>query len=186
MQHNFDRKTDNELMHEFSKCSSKAFEEIMNRYKKRLFNYLICGLLPNRQEAEDVVQETFIRAYKCKFTYKFTYQFSTWIYTICRNLALNTKRNNKSVSLDQETFEKMPTQAPDNSLEENEVSKIMKEVLSRLDKKYRDIITLRYLEGLSYKEISEITGIGENTLKSHCKRALEFIRKEMEKMEIEK
>jgi len=188
MRYDLKQKSDNELMDAFSKCSSEAFEEIMNRYKKRLFNYLLCGLISNRQEAEDIVQETFIRAFKSKFTYRFTYQFSTWIYTICRNLALNVKRNGKySRTNTIENEEEYGNEAKNfsRSMEENEISDIMKESLLKLDKKYKDIIVLRYLEGLSYEEISKVTGIGQNTLKSQCKRGIEQIRREMESKKIE-
>jgi len=178
-----DSKSDNDLMREYSECSFIAYNEIERKYRKNLFNYLICGLVKDRDDAEDIVQETMVRIYKSKFTYKPTFMFSTWAYRICRNLALNFKRDKRTINLDM--ISDNETMEDDNpefiiDLEKKEVSDKMKKALESLDKKYQEIITLRYLRELSYEEISEITGININTLKSHCKRGIEILRKAME------
>lgn len=181
-------KSDNQLMREFSECSRAAFDLIARRYQKRLFNFLLRGLIKDRDQAEDIVQQTLIKIYENKFTYRQSHQFSTWAYTICRNYALNLLRNNHTVNIGSVFEEEGPVDLSESlmdNIENRETSAIMKQVLESLDSKYREVITMRFLDELSYEEISKITGKGINTLKSLCRRGLGIIRNELEGMKVE-
>ena len=80
--------TDRELMQKVKERDDSAFEELVDRYKKRLFN-VIYRLINDRSEAEDILQETFLRVYRERESYDPTYCFSTWVYTIALNLTKN-------------------------------------------------------------------------------------------------
>jgi RNA polymerase sigma-70 factor (ECF subfamily) len=179
----FNIKSDNDLMYDFSVGREDAFREIVFRYKNKLYNYLLKGLIQDKDIAEDIVQETFIKVFKSKDKYKPIFQFSTWIYSICRNLALNSIRDNKKVlRLDYEYDDKEPVAIDDNAevtLENEELESILDSIVSKLSANYREAVILRYLNNLSYKEIAKITGKNENTLKSLCKRAIEKIKEEL-------
>ena len=86
--------TDEELISRFQKGDIYAFEEIVHRYKDPLVNF-IYNYVGNRTEAEDIVQETFLRVFKNKHLYRSIAKFSTWIYTIASNLAKTELRRRK-------------------------------------------------------------------------------------------
>jgi RNA polymerase sigma-70 factor (ECF subfamily) len=185
---NFGRSSDNQLMEEFSLCSIAAYNELVRRYKKKLFNYLSRGLINDRDVAEDIVQRTLIKVYECKNIYKPDYQFSTWVYTICRNLALNEIRDDRTVSIDSVFTGEEPGDDCENQVETieiNEISGLMLNIMNNLDSKYREVIVLRYLNEMPYEDIAEVTGKNVSTLKSLCKRGLEKIKDELEKMKVE-
>ncbi len=85
---------DHGIMRRIQQDDYTAFEELVNRYKDRLVNVLF-RMLNERNEAEDLVQETFLRVYKHRQDYDFTYCLSTWIYTIALNLARIELRKRK-------------------------------------------------------------------------------------------
>jgi len=182
-------KSDNDLMEEFSNCSEAAYKAILIRYEKRLLNHLILRFGQSRDDAEDIVWETLEKVYKCKFTYKPTYQFSTWIYTLCQRRALNEIRRKKFPRLSDifKLFE--PKSENPNSLtstERKELSDVIKEIICGLEPKFKEIIVLRFYDGLPYEEISQITGKRINTLKSLSRRGLIRIKIELEKRGFEK
>jgi RNA polymerase sigma-70 factor (ECF subfamily) len=127
----------------------------------------------------DVVQDTFIRVYEYKYLYKTKYEFSTWIYTIARNFALNELRRKKHSNY-QEDIED-PIRHEDHLHTQETVSLI----LDYLSPKYREVIVLRYLQGMSFEEISKITGKNINTLKSLAKRGLDGGREMCERNGVE-
>jgi len=169
-------KSDNEIMKEFEGCSIDAYKIIFDRYKNRLYNYLIRAFAFDRDSAQDIVQKTLIRVYEYKFKYKPTYQFSTWVYTITRNLYLNEIKRKKHERLEDEE------NGYNIILEKNDPAEeiIIKEnyntltaCIDKLDPKYREVIVMRFKEELTYEEIALILKKNTNTLKSLCKRGLE-------------
>ena len=174
-----------------------AFEVLVERYAGRLFN--VCfNLLGNRQDAEDCVQEAFIKAYRAMPDYNFMSAFYTWMYRIAVNTCLDFRRKNKkgmTVSLDEglETddghlFQQIPDQSPlpDELLERSEMTDFVREEIAKLPDYLREIIVLRDLEGLSYLELSRLLKLSEGTVKSRLSRArkqlMERIRKREQKM----
>lgn len=183
-------KSDNDLMTEFSNCSMDSFISIFNRYKNRILNFVLRGYLHDKDNAEEIVQKTFIKVYAYKYKYKPKNQFSTWIYTIAKNLSLNEiKRTGKFISSN-EDVDPLETISDYNSpikiIEKEDYNRMLINAIETLKPIYKEIIVMRYLEGFSYKEISQITSTRINTLKSHCKRGLQQIKEKLKKYGLEK
>jgi RNA polymerase sigma-70 factor, ECF subfamily len=151
-----------------------AFEEIVSAFEKPLWSYLV-RLLGNREDAEDVVQETFVKVYKHLSTIDSSKSVKSWIYTIATNTAydfLRKRKRESTTELDDE-FE-TNTQHPayySMSIEENIETKDVSAAIDRLDSLYRGPILLYYKDGFSYEEIAKMLSIPINTLKTRLSRA---------------
>ena len=150
--------------------SQEAFNKLVDRYKNRLFN-LVVRMIPTREEAEDIVQETFLRVFQHKNNFDPKYCFSTWIYTIALNLAKNNLRRKKKVKF-LELFDIEET-SEEPAVEPGRVALgpwIEKEI-EKLPEKYKTAFLLREMDELPYEEIAEITGVPTGTVKSRVNRA---------------
>lgn len=159
-------------------------EGIVTRYQREIINFHF-RFVGNRFDAEDLAQETFIKAYKKLDTLKNPEKTKSWLYSIARNTVIDFFRKNKNreISLDNTFLENIvQTTAVDyqNYVADREVSKELERFIDKLVKEDRAIIKLLYYEGFSYKEIVKLLNINENTLKSRLYRArkilLEMIR----------
>ncbi|HOT35739.1 MAG TPA: sigma-70 family RNA polymerase sigma factor [Candidatus Latescibacteria bacterium] len=170
--------TDEDLLAQSLDGSVNAFEVIVNRYKDRLFNFVV-RFVGDQETAEDIVQETFLRAYRNRDTFQAVAKFSTWIYTIAGNLAKSELRRRKRwrfLSLGSKdehgnTFE-LPDVAsnPDRDAETLLAEAKIEDAIARLPDHYREAIILRDIEGLDYDEISTIVGVPLGTVKSRINR----------------
>jgi RNA polymerase sigma-70 factor, ECF subfamily len=180
--------TDNDLMRQFSNCSTDAYNQIYYKYRKRLLNHIMFTFMWSQSDAEEIVQNSLIKVYEHKYLYKATYQFSTWIYTITKNLCLNEiKRNKHRVSLDDNnSIEHNKIQFHYDYIDDNseikfiEMLRLINNELTKMDEKYRQILILRYMDKMSLEEISKITDKNINTVKSLLKRGLETIKNNIE------
>jgi RNA polymerase sigma-70 factor, ECF subfamily len=143
---------------------NRAFEQLIDAYQTCLFNVAL-RILGNSEDARDVVQTAFIKAY-CKLdTYDPQHRFFSWIYRIARNESLNLlKRRRPPGELD-ETIP-APGRDPRGRIEELVVSRVIQEALMRLSMEHRQVVVLRYYADLSHREIGEAMGIPEKTVKS--------------------
>ncbi|MCI0331282.1 MAG: sigma-70 family RNA polymerase sigma factor [candidate division Zixibacteria bacterium] len=158
------------LLKEVQGGSQEAFSRLVDRYKNRLFN-LVVRMIPAREEAEDIVQETFLRVFQHKNNFDPKYCFSTWIYTIALNLAKNNLRRKKKVKF-LELFDLEET-SEEPAVEPGRVALgpwIEKEI-EKLPEKYKTAFLLREMDELPYEEIAEITGVPTGTVKSRVNRA---------------
>ena len=172
------RFSDEELMHRFQKGDEKSYYEIVARYKDKLLNHIFF-YVKNREAAEDIIQDAFVRVYLNKDKYKDLAKVSTWIYTIAINLAkteINKSSRAEKFSITGKNGEK-DFELPDkhNITDEPVLKKELKETLmsaiESLDDKFREIILLRDIDGLSYEEIAEVLEIPVGTVKSRINRA---------------
>jgi RNA polymerase sigma-70 factor (ECF subfamily) len=170
--------TDEELIARFQEGDVYAFEQIVHRYKDPLINF-VYHFLGDRIDAEDVVQETFLRVFKKKQLYQSIAKFSTWIYTIAGNLAkteLRRRRRRRILSLTRMGHEDKDYEVPDiYSSPERMVDSDMKEKeirkeIEALPVKFREVVVLRDIQEFSYEEISTILGIPLGTVKSRVNR----------------
>jgi RNA polymerase sigma-70 factor (ECF subfamily) len=171
--------TDEELLAQSLDGDLSAFEVIVNRYKDRLYNFVL-RFVKDKQTAEDIVQDTFLRAYRNRESFQAVAKFSTWIYTIAGNLAKSELRRRKrwrflSVGVQNEdtgaTFELPDTSAtPDANTETMLAESRIQEAIARLPDRYREAVILRDIEGLDYDEISQIIGCPLGTVKSRINR----------------
>lgn len=170
--------TDEELIERFQKGDMYAFDLIVKRYKDQLLNF-VYRFLGDRAEAEDVVQETFLRVFRNRKAYKKVAKFSTWIYTISGNLAKTElrKRKRRNVhSISEMGFENKDYEISDETANpEKRIDSLMKEeIIEReimaLPPKFREVIILRDIQELSYEEISKIIKVPIGTVKSRVNR----------------
>jgi RNA polymerase sigma-70 factor (ECF subfamily) len=160
-----------------------AFSELYDRYRSRLVHF-IARKTGDRDRAEDLVQEAFIRVTRHLHRFDQNKKFSTWIYTICSNLSKNELRNRSRSPL--VLFQKLTTHwepdhrplqfedstaRPDDQYRKRYLRKIVEQTVEELPEHHQLVFRLRELEGKSYEEIAEITGVNLGTVKSRLHRA---------------
>jgi len=171
--------SDEQLMSLFQGGDENAYIELVNRYKDKLINFIF-NYLGDLESSEDVVQETMIKLYQKKHYYKEIAKFSTWLYTIAKNLANTELRKRKQrkttllsqFSKDDKTYE-LPSNDPEpgQEIQTDIVNKIIRDAVDRLSEKFKIVIVLRDIQGLSYEDISEIINVPIGTVKSRINRA---------------
>jgi RNA polymerase sigma-70 factor, ECF subfamily len=175
--------SDNELVAAHLEGHPGAFAELYNRYHLRLVHF-IARKTGDRDRAEDLVQEAFIRVTRHLHRFDQHKKFSTWIYTICSNLSKNELRNRSRSPL--VLFQKLTTHwdadhrplqfedlgaRPDDQYRKRYLEEIVAQTVEELPAHHQLVFRLRELEGKSYEEIAEITGVNLGTVKSRLHRA---------------
>lgn len=165
------------LVEKLKKGETKAFDELVDCFIDSLI-WKARLLLGNYADVEDVVQEAFIRAFNSISTYKGP-NLGAWINTITHNLCIDKirkeKRNRKLSEELRSSF----------SLETDDVSSDKElEILDLLSPQDRYLVHLKLIEGLSYKEIASITSLAEGTLRNRVSKAVQKLRKELQKIEM--
>ena len=171
--------SDEQLMSLFQGGDENAYLELVNRYKDKLINFIF-NYLGDFESSEDVVQETMIKLYQKKHYYKEIAKFSTWLYTIAKNLANTELRKRKQrkttllsqFSKDDKTYE-LPSNDPEpgQEIQTDIVNKIIRDAVDQLSEKFKIVIVLRDIQGLSYEDISEIINVPIGTVKSRINSA---------------
>jgi RNA polymerase sigma-70 factor (ECF subfamily) len=169
-------------MERFLRGEIEGFNLLVENYKVRLFN-LLYRLTGAREEAEDILQETFLRVYREKESYNFDYSFSTWIYTIALNLCRNLYRRKNRVrftSLD--TLLSQPDSSSENFGNKSRLSSILEKAIITLPLKYKKVFLLRDVDQLSYEDIALTLEIPIGTVKSRVNRARRILKKKLRPM----
>lgn len=170
--------SDEDLILQFQEGNVYAFEQIVNRYKDQLVNFAF-RFLGDIEDAEDIVQETFLRVFRKKKAYKNVAKFSTWIYTITGNLAKTELRRRKrrkllsisSLGFEDKDFELPETKkGPEENVDDLLQSGVIQKAIDSLPDKFKEVIIFRDLQELSYEEISKIVKIPLGTVKSRVNR----------------
>ena len=174
---------DSQVVQRFLDGEERAFNELVHRYDRRLRNF-VHRTIGDRERAEDLVQETFVRVYRHIHRFDQTRKFSTWIYTIAGNLAKNELRNRsrnplvlfqslvKNWEADFRPLEwEDPATRPDDLYRKRFLREKVGEAVSLLPEHHRVVFVLRELHGKTYDEISEITDCNLGTVKSRLNRA---------------
>ncbi len=187
--------TDESLMADFRQGDARAFEVLMARHRRGILNFLYRSV-NNHSRAEELLQEVFLRVIRAKARYQQTARFSTWLYTIARNLCVDESRRAKfrrHLSLDAprrgrdgEQGQSMldATAAEQVSVDEEAMGPTiqgrLKAAIDHLPEDQREVFLMRQLGGLSFKQIGEVVGAPENTVKSRMRYALEKLRGELQ------
>lgn len=179
----------NKRIKQVLKGDQNAFADIVNLYQHKL--YQICyRMLGNKQEAEDIAQEAFVRAYTNLHTFDQKRKFSTWLFRIATNLCIDRIRKKKpdyyldaevagTEGLDMYSQIAADEQLPEEQLEQLEMQERIQYEISRLPEKYRSVIVLKYIEELSLQEIGEILDMPLGTVKTRIHRGREALRKQL-------
>jgi RNA polymerase sigma-70 factor (ECF subfamily) len=182
---------DADLVRRFNAGDNDAFTEIVGRHQKRVL-LLVRRFLKNEHDAEDVVQDTFIRAHRALANFRGDSALSTWLVRIAMNLACNRywyffrRQRQNTISLNQPTRDSMNNSlnelvaanapAPHRVTMHNEFIEIVADCMKKLEEPHREILSLRYLKQASYEEIGEALDINFGTVKSRIARARENLR----------
>ena len=186
----------NKMLDRLKNGDDCAFGELVNTHWDKIYNRAN-SLLSNHQDAEEVAQDTFLRARKSIVNFRGECSLSTWLYHIATNLARNKhwywwrRKRGESVSLDSQVGDDENTKlcdviagdddTPAEETESNEFARTLPEAIASLPAKYGDVIKLRVARDLSYEEISAELGISVGTVKSRLSRVREYLRIELEK-----
>lgn len=172
---------DEELMKMFCLGNNHAFDIIYDRYKNRIFSFILNVYEKNQSMAEDSVQEVFIRVIRYKDTFDRSMHFSTWIYTVARNVCLNKIRAKDGLL----HFEIIDTDIPDEldssrSVSCMELDKIIRDAISKLPENQKSVFVMREMDGMSYQEIAGVIGLSEGNIRTLLYRAKKELKKIIE------
>ena len=173
--------TDADLVAEALGGSQRACREIVSRYERPVFN-LIARMVGERALAEDLTQDTFLKAFSRLRSYKPQYKFSNWLLKIAHNTAIDHLRVRRPTTVpldgtDLQTAASVPATAegtaadPLHRLEEADLARALERALADLRPVYRQVIVLRYHEDLGPEDISQVMNVPVGTVKSHLHRA---------------
>ena len=172
---------DSELVEKAQNGDRGAFGELVERFQGPIYNFTY-HFFRDPDRAQDVTQDTFLKAFRFLQTYDLKRRFSTWLYTIARNLCID--RHRESVRRGEVDLDSVPAKAlegvpepgdPLTRLEDKERRERLLRALGVLPEKYRTPIVLCYMEGLPYQEIADILGISLNNTKIRIFRAKRMI-----------
>jgi RNA polymerase sigma-70 factor (ECF subfamily) len=161
--------------------SQSAFERIVRRYERPVIR-LIFRMTGDRALAEELAQDTFVKAYRHLSAFDTTRRFSSWLFRIAHNTALDALRRTRPSTVplgesgSRSAFEPAASAAPD-PVEREALGKAIGAAMARLRPEFRAAVVLRYEDGLSFDEIGHVLGVPEATARSHVHRA----RKELSK-----
>ena len=180
---------DNALIEAFLKGEKNAFTLLMRKHEKKIYAFIL-SYVKNKYDAEDITQDTFLRAYKYLDGFSFKSSFSTWLHTIAKNLSLTFLEHEKRKS----TLMAPPIKTSDEESEidpldnattgetaedtviKNELYHAVISEMEKLPDEYREAIILREVNRLSYEQIADILEISVGTVKSRISRARSILR----------
>jgi RNA polymerase sigma-70 factor (ECF subfamily) len=170
---------DEDVIKEFQDNDTiEAYEILVKRYKDPLTNF-VYRFVGDKDVCTDIVQDTMIKFYLNKDSYKSFAKFSTWIYTIAGNLAKNELKRRKRRTVlsihndDEDSFLQIEDKkfiSPDRAADNEIKSSMIQKALMKVKEVYREVVILRDVQGMSYEEIAEITGLSIGTVKSRINR----------------
>jgi len=187
-----DKSSDELLAKQAKEGDVSAFEELFHRYKKPILNF-IYRLIGNRETAEEVTIEVFMNAYNNLDIYDPDKKFSTWLYTIARNLSKNALRDRKyfrDVSLEQEIGAEDEAVrlkdviadksiGPDEIVMDEELADEAQKIIDSMPLKYKEVITLCGIQGLTYEEAAKILGCSAASISVRLAEAKEMFLKRL-------
>lgn len=169
----------------------RAFPELVRRFQGRVTN-LVSRILNDRECADDLAQEVFVRVFVHRRNYRRGSKFSTWLFTIAANLAKNEirrrvrKRNWFSLDALQELLNDSaiqladPTEGRESLMEREQLRETVGRAIAAVPEKYRLSLVLRDIEGLAYEEIAQVLGIPGGTVRSRINRARGMLKRKLQ------
>lgn len=163
------------LLHQAKQGDRQAFGRLVDRHMKRTYSVAL-RFMNDRHLAEEVVQESFVKAYQAIGSFRGDSEFTTWLYRIVVNLSLNAMKANKRTHVPFDTSlsaSLTPVQQPS---EDSVRTDLIRKALTDLPALQQQVVVLRHLEGHSTREVSRILQCSEGTVKTHLFRGLKKLR----------
>ncbi|MFA5809160.1 MAG: sigma-70 family RNA polymerase sigma factor [Thermoleophilia bacterium] len=183
--------TDTELIERIGKGENEALETLVSRYEGRVYN-LVYRMMGNRDDAEDVLQDTFFNVIRSLGKFQSRSSFSTWLYRVATNAALTKLRQRSKRDKSESEFldeansvqhmahagHKLTdwSESPSDKLLNNEARQVMDEAIAELPEMYRVVFVLRDVEELPAAEVAEVLGLSVAAVKSRLHRARLYLR----------
>lgn len=179
--------SDIEIVNRCLEGDVEAFGALIERYKKAIYNTAF-RMMGNREEAEDISQEAFIRMYNSLSKYNPEYKFMTWALKVTTNLCLDSLRKRKADTVPIEDWYEIKDRkdTPEEEYIRKENQKLVQDAIMKLPDKYREFLILFHHRNLSYQEIMDIKGESLTIVKNRLYRARQMLRKELVKGEKER
>jgi RNA polymerase sigma-70 factor (ECF subfamily) len=183
--------TDNDLMLRARDGDSSAFEDLVRRWEGPV-GRVLARLAGAGADVEDLLQEVFLRLYSSRARYRARGAFSTWLFTIARNVASDSRRRRRARERRLERLEESAAGNPLASrrtadpVASEEVRERIERAIERLPEELRDALVLKHFGDLTFSEVARITGVPASTLKSRVMAALEALRKELKRTGLNK
>ncbi len=189
-QDTYKQMNDADLIDQFHNGNADAFDVLMERWQKPVHRFAY-RYFADRDDAAEITQKTFIKAYHNLKTLNQADKFGSWIYRIANNLCIDEMRRNgrrKSTSLENwlDKKEMSTARTPATRLERGELGEIMQKALLTIPDEQRTVVILKEYEGFKFREIADILQEPENTVKSRMYYGLKALRNIFEKWNIEK
>jgi len=177
----------------YQKGEVRAFEILLSRHRRPVYNFIL-RFIGDKETAEDLLQEAFMRVIKGAEAYKRQAKFTTWLYTIARNLCVDQTRrrkHRKHASLDapMDASEESGTlldvlpgneMASDRKSVNKQLHETMQRAIAELSEDQREVFLMREFLDMPFKQIADVVGVPENTVKSRMRYALEKLRLELD------
>lgn len=183
---NLTSKTDEQLVKAYAQGNNEAFDVLLKRHQKRVFNYIL-RIIKNEDAANDIFQETFVKAIVTLRQGRYTEsgKFPAWISRIAHNLIIDYFRQEKSENLQSSDLEDVDVlnrkelceETIEDILVSRQINEDVKYLISELPPLQREVLTMRYYQNLSFKEIAEITNVSINTALGRMRYAILNLRR---------
>jgi RNA polymerase sigma-70 factor (ECF subfamily) len=183
----------------FKSGDPRAFEVLVKRHRAPVFNFIL-RFTGNRARAEDLLQEAWLKVVRGAGEYEPKARFTTWVYTIARNLCVDSARKESyrqtesldaPVEADEANGRALGETLPDGSVDpergahNTRLRPLLERALAALPDEQREVFILREYSGVAFKEIAAVTGTSENTVKSRMRYALEGLRKRLSELGVD-
>ncbi len=182
--------SDEDLMKRYLAGDASAFQTLLSRHGQKIYNFIL-RTMGDPQVAEDLLQEVMLRVVRSAATFQGQSKFTTWLYTIARNMCIDARRRGKfrkTVPLDAPLsrdddggatlLDRVADTRPGQDVQtrDHRFRVALEDALTRLPDEQREVFVMREVDGLKFREIADIVGIPENTVKSRMRYALEALR----------
>lgn len=172
-----------------------AYREIVSRYERPIYS-LVLRMVRDRSRAEELAQDAFVKAFSRLETFDAAHKLSSWLFKIAHNTAIDHLRRRRVETVSIEgvgdegpgwiaTLPDESLPSPERRATQADLVRGLEAAVSRLRPEYREVVLLRFQEGLAYDEIAEVTGLPLGTVKTHIHRARKELVRLLEEMEIE-
>ena len=185
-----DAVSDRDLVEQARNRDMAAYDELIRRYQRKIYQ-LVYNMTSNREDAEDLVQDVFVKAYSALAHFKGDSSFYTWVYRIAVNRTINylkKRRRNQALSLDDmdQAVERDPDyvelrsrESPVRDVTLTELQKKLNEALQTLSEKHRTVVVLHDIQGIQHDEIARMLDCSEGTVRSRLFYARQELQKQL-------